>query len=142
MRATSSARLVFPTPPVPTSNRSTLAWPSGSRLPAPTPTRETDIDGWDPHSSASVVSSAAPVGVLISDVDGRIVQANDTKFTTFISDFTISPALARRERFRGLLLPRSNHEEASLVASLLGGVGNLFGIADLTFQRIVGYVYR
>jgi signal transduction histidine kinase len=26
------------------------------------------------------------------------VQANDTKFTTFISDFTISPALARREQ--------------------------------------------
>lgn len=27
-----------------------------------------------------------------------MVQANDTKFTTFISDFTISPALARREQ--------------------------------------------
>jgi len=28
------------------------------------------------------------------------VQANDTKFTTFISDFTISPALARREQMK------------------------------------------
>jgi PAS domain S-box-containing protein len=29
-----------------------------------------------------------------------MVQANDTKFTTFISDFTISPDLARREQMR------------------------------------------
>jgi PAS domain S-box-containing protein len=29
-----------------------------------------------------------------------LVQANDTKFTTFISDFTISPALARREQMK------------------------------------------
>ncbi|HEY3744733.1 MAG TPA: ATP-binding protein [Gemmatimonadaceae bacterium] len=29
-----------------------------------------------------------------------MVQANDTKFTTFISDFTISPALARREQMK------------------------------------------
>jgi PAS domain S-box-containing protein len=28
------------------------------------------------------------------------VQANDTKFTTFISDFTISPSLARREQMK------------------------------------------
>ncbi len=30
----------------------------------------------------------------------QLVQANDTKFTTFISDFTISPALARREQMK------------------------------------------
>ncbi|HEY6088179.1 MAG TPA: ATP-binding protein [Gemmatimonadaceae bacterium] len=29
-----------------------------------------------------------------------LVQANDTKFTTFISDFTISPALARRQQMK------------------------------------------
>ena len=29
-----------------------------------------------------------------------LVQANDTKFTTFISDFTISPALARCEQMK------------------------------------------
>ncbi len=29
-----------------------------------------------------------------------LVQANDTKFTTFISDFTIRPALARREQLK------------------------------------------
>ena len=29
-----------------------------------------------------------------------LVQANDTKFTTFISDFTISPATARREQMK------------------------------------------
>jgi PAS domain S-box-containing protein len=29
-----------------------------------------------------------------------MVQANDTKFTTFISDFTISPSLARREQMK------------------------------------------
>jgi len=29
-----------------------------------------------------------------------MVQANDTKFTTFISDFTISPSVARREQMR------------------------------------------
>ena len=30
----------------------------------------------------------------------QTVQANDTKFTTFISDFTISPSLARREEMK------------------------------------------
>jgi PAS domain S-box-containing protein len=29
-----------------------------------------------------------------------MIQANDTKFTTFISDFTISPSLARREQMK------------------------------------------
>src|SRR5258705_12251001 len=37
------------------------------------------------------------------------VQANDTKFTTFISDFTISPALARREQMK-LQIPDSGVE--------------------------------
>ncbi|MBA3646259.1 MAG: PAS domain-containing protein [Gemmatimonadaceae bacterium] len=37
------------------------------------------------------------------------VRANDTKFTTFISDFTISPARARREQM-SLLIPESNIE--------------------------------
>jgi signal transduction histidine kinase len=37
------------------------------------------------------------------------VQANDTKFTTFISDFTISPALARREQMK-LHIPDSGVE--------------------------------
>jgi PAS domain S-box-containing protein len=37
------------------------------------------------------------------------VQANDTKFTTFISDFTISPALARREQMK-LHIPESGVE--------------------------------
>jgi len=37
------------------------------------------------------------------------VQANDTKFTTFISDFTISPALARREQMK-LHVPDSGTE--------------------------------
>ena len=37
------------------------------------------------------------------------VQANDTKFTTFISDFTISPALARREQMK-LHVPDSGVE--------------------------------
>ncbi len=37
------------------------------------------------------------------------VQANDTKFTTFISDFTISPALARREQMK-LHIPDSGIE--------------------------------
>ena len=35
------------------------------------------------------------------------IRANDTKFTTFISDFTISPARARREQM-SLLIPESN----------------------------------
>ena len=35
-----------------------------------------------------------------------LVQANDTKFTTFISDFTISPATARREQMK-LQIPDS-----------------------------------
>lgn len=38
-----------------------------------------------------------------------MVQANDTKFTTFISDFTISPALARREQMK-LQIPESGIE--------------------------------
>jgi PAS domain S-box-containing protein len=38
-----------------------------------------------------------------------MVQANDTKFTTFISDFTISPALARREQMK-LQIPESGVE--------------------------------
>jgi PAS domain S-box-containing protein len=38
-----------------------------------------------------------------------MVQANDTKFTTFISDFTISPALARREQMK-LQIPDSGVE--------------------------------
>ena len=37
------------------------------------------------------------------------IRANDTKFTTFISDFTISPARARREQM-SLLIPESNVE--------------------------------
>jgi PAS domain S-box-containing protein len=37
------------------------------------------------------------------------VQANDTKFTTFISDFTISPSLARREQMK-LHIPESGVE--------------------------------
>ena len=37
------------------------------------------------------------------------VQANDTKFTTFITDFTISPALARREQMK-LHIPASGVE--------------------------------
>lgn len=37
------------------------------------------------------------------------VQANDTKFTTFISDFTISPSLARREQMK-LHIPGSGVE--------------------------------
>ncbi|MDQ6689089.1 MAG: PAS domain S-box protein, partial [Gemmatimonadota bacterium] len=37
------------------------------------------------------------------------VQANDTKFTTFISDFTISPSLARREQM-SLHLPDTGVE--------------------------------
>jgi signal transduction histidine kinase len=37
------------------------------------------------------------------------IRANDTKFTTFISDFTISPARARREQM-SLLIPESNIE--------------------------------
>jgi PAS domain S-box-containing protein len=38
-----------------------------------------------------------------------LVQANDTKFTTFISEFTISPALARREQMK-LQIPDSGVE--------------------------------
>jgi PAS domain S-box-containing protein len=37
------------------------------------------------------------------------IRANDTKFTTFISDFTISPSRARREQM-SLLIPESNIE--------------------------------
>jgi PAS domain S-box-containing protein len=40
---------------------------------------------------------------------GDAIRANDTKFTTFISDFTISPARARREQM-SLLIPESNIE--------------------------------
>jgi PAS domain S-box-containing protein len=35
------------------------------------------------------------------------VRANDTKFTTFISDFTINPALSRREQMT-LIVPQTN----------------------------------
>jgi PAS domain S-box-containing protein len=38
-----------------------------------------------------------------------MVQANDTKFTTFISDFTISPSLARREQMK-LQIPENGVE--------------------------------
>lgn len=38
-----------------------------------------------------------------------MVQANDTKFTTFISDFTISPSLARREQMK-LHIPETGVE--------------------------------
>jgi PAS domain S-box-containing protein len=38
-----------------------------------------------------------------------MVQANDTKFTTFISDFTISPSMARREQMK-LQIPESGVE--------------------------------
>ena len=38
-----------------------------------------------------------------------MVQANDTKFTTFISDFTISPSLARREQMK-LQIPETGVE--------------------------------
>ena len=38
-----------------------------------------------------------------------MVQANDTKFTTFISDFTISPSLARREQMK-LKIPENGVE--------------------------------
>ncbi len=37
------------------------------------------------------------------------IRSNDTKFTTFISDFTISPARARREQMK-LLVPETNVE--------------------------------
>jgi signal transduction histidine kinase len=40
---------------------------------------------------------------------GAAVQANDTKFTTFISDFTISSDLARREQMK-LLIPDTGVE--------------------------------
>ena len=50
----------------PTSSRSTLAWPSGSRPPAPTPTDVVVIAGCGPYDVARVVSSAAPVGVQSS----------------------------------------------------------------------------
>ena len=50
----------------PTNSRSTLAWPSGSRPPAPTPTARVVIGGCGPYDVASVVSSAAPVGVQSS----------------------------------------------------------------------------
>ncbi|HUF28981.1 MAG TPA: ATP-binding protein [Gemmatimonadaceae bacterium] len=39
----------------------------------------------------------------------QAVRANDTRFTTFISDFTLSPALARREQMR-LAHPASGRE--------------------------------
>ena len=39
----------------------------------------------------------------------QAVQGNDTKFTTFISDFTLSPARARREQMR-LIHPASSAE--------------------------------
>ena len=38
-----------------------------------------------------------------------MIQANDTKFTTFISDFTISPSLARREQMK-LHIPETGVE--------------------------------
>lgn len=38
-----------------------------------------------------------------------MIQANDTKFTTFISDFTIGPALARREQMK-LHIPETGVE--------------------------------
>ena len=38
-----------------------------------------------------------------------MVQANDTKFTTFITDFTISPSMARREQMK-LQIPESGVE--------------------------------
>jgi len=38
-----------------------------------------------------------------------MIQANDTKFTTFISDFTISPSLARREQMK-LRIPETGVE--------------------------------
>jgi PAS domain S-box-containing protein len=40
----------------------------------------------------------------------RAVRANDTKFTTFVSDFTISPDIARRESMR-LMVPDANERE-------------------------------
>ncbi len=45
-----------------------------------------------------------------------LVQANDTKFTTFISDFTISPALARREQMK-LQIPDTGVELSVEVVS-------------------------
>lgn len=40
----------------------------------------------------------------------KAVQANDTKFTTFVSDFIISPDVSRREAMR-LLIPDDNTRE-------------------------------
>ncbi len=55
---------------VPVRMRSTLAWVSGSRPPAPIPISATAIAGCGPHASASVVSRAAPVGVHDSALPG------------------------------------------------------------------------
>ena len=43
-----------------------FAYPSGSRVPAPTPIRSTVIAGCGPQEVARVVSRAAPVGVQSS----------------------------------------------------------------------------
>ena len=45
---------------------STLAYASGSRLPAPRPLAAIRPAGRDPHWSAMVASSATPVGVAVS----------------------------------------------------------------------------
>ena len=45
-----------------------------------------------------------------------MVRSNDTKFTTFISDFTISPSLARREQMK-LLVPDTSGERPIEVVS-------------------------
>ena len=55
---------------LPVRIRSTLAWVSGSRPPAPIPISATVMAGCGPQESASVVSRAAPVGVQDSALPG------------------------------------------------------------------------
>jgi PAS domain S-box-containing protein len=56
----------------------------------------------DDRSNIILMNKEAEQLFETDDSDGgerpATVQANDTKFTTFISDFTISPSLARREQ--------------------------------------------
>ncbi len=59
------------------------------------------------NKQAEQLFEAADEGDSVIRADA--IRANDTKFTTFISDFTISPARARREQM-SLLVPDSNIE--------------------------------
>ncbi len=58
----------------------------------------------DDRSNIILMNKEAEQLFEVDDSEGweraALVQANDTKFTTFISDFTISPALARREQMK------------------------------------------